>query len=82
MRVNPKDIIFKLKENHDRIRQTARDLGISPSTVLYWQSRARSGRLAYAFRYSTRGLERRSTRPKSVHSTSLSVNERAVLISF
>lgn len=79
MRVNPKDIIFKLKANNDRIRQTARDLGISPGTVLYWKRRAATGLLRHSHRYSTRGLERKSTRPKSVRSTSLTTTEQDVL---
>lgn len=80
MRVNPKAIIFKLKENDDRIRQTARDLGISPSTVLYWKRRSGTGWLAYAFRYSTKGLVRRSTRPKTVRSTSLTADQQGELL--
>jgi len=80
MRVDPKDIIFKLKENDDRARQTARDLGVSPSTVLYWKRRARTGRLAYQFRYSTKGLVRKSTRPKHVRSTCLSAEQQRQLL--
>lgn len=79
MRVNPKDIIFKLKANDDRIRQTARDLGISPGTVMNWKRRAATGRLAYAYRYSTKGLVRHSTRPKTVRATSLTTDEQASL---
>lgn len=82
MRVDPKQIIQTLVVNEDRVRQTARDLGISPSTVLYWQRRARTGRLAHEYRYSTRGLKRRSTAPKTAarRGTTLSADEqRAVL---
>ena len=80
MRVNPKDIIFALKANDDQIRQTARDLGISPGTVLYWKRRASTGRLA--FRYSTKGLVRRSTAPRTLASrgTTLSAEEQRAIL--
>jgi transposase-like protein len=81
MRVDPKEIIFTLKANNDRIRQTARDLGISPGTVIYWRQRAGTGKSAYVYRYSTKGLKRRSTRPKSVRRTSLTSNEQIALVS-
>lgn len=79
MRVNPKDIIFKLRENNDQVRKTARDLGISPATVSYWKRRAATGSLRREKRYSTRGLARKSTKPKTVRSTSLSADEQAIL---
>lgn len=79
MRVNPQDIIFRLKANDDQIRRTARELGISPGTVLNWKRRATTGRLAYAYRYSTKGLVRRSTRPKTVRATSLSAMQQIAL---
>jgi transposase InsO family protein len=79
MRVDPKQIILALKENDDRIRQTARQLGISPSTVLNWKRRAGTGSLARRLRYSTRGLTRRSTRPRSVRETSLTAAEQDAL---
>ncbi|MGH7239757.1 MAG: integrase core domain-containing protein [Candidatus Saccharimonadales bacterium] len=80
MRVNPKDIIKQLKINEDRVRQTARDLGVSPGTVINWRRRAGTGRLAHAYRYSTKGLERRSTRPKTVRSTSLTSDQQKDLL--
>ncbi len=55
MRVNPKDIIFALKANDYRVRQTARQLGISPGTVINWKKRAATGNL--------RGMQRKY-RPK------------------
>ena len=79
MRVNPRDIIFTLKANNDCIRQTARELGISPGTVLRWKRRASTGKLAYQYHYSTRGLERKSTRPKSVRKTSLTAIEQIAI---
>lgn len=61
MRLKPKDIIRKLKANGGKIRKTARDLGISPGTVLNWQKRARS--IYNKFILKENGLERRSTAP-------------------
>lgn len=62
MRVEPKEIIMKLIENQGRVRQTARDLGISPGTVLNWQKKAKS--IYSGFRLVYKGLERTSTKPK------------------
>ena len=80
MRVKPKDIIFTLRKNDDAIRATARELGISPSTVLYWKRRAATGLLAHARRYSTKGLDRHSTRPKTVRTTSLTADQQLELL--
>lgn len=81
MRIDPKEIIFKLMANDDNVRKTARDLHISPSTVSYWKRRAGTGHSRWAKRYSTRGLRRRSTRPKSVRSTALSADLQDELVS-
>lgn len=62
MRKEPKEIIAKLKELNGRVRETAATLGIAPSTVSFWQKRARS--IRSNFRLSTRGLARKSTAPK------------------
>jgi transposase InsO family protein len=62
MRKEPKEIIVKLQELDGRVRETARSLGIAPSTVSFWQKRARSIRSRLAL--STRGLARKSTAPK------------------
>lgn len=69
MRLNPKEIIKKFKKNHGKVRKTARELGISPGTVINWRKRAMSiyGRL----RLKIVGLVRKSTRPHQVRSTSL-----------
>lgn len=82
MRVDPKQIIQTLKGNDDRVRQTAQELGISPGTVLNWQRRARTGRLAHQFRYSTRGLGRRSTAPRTLtrRGTMLSAEEQRAIL--
>lgn len=82
MRVDPKDIIFKLRENNDCVRQTARDLGISPGTVINWRRRAATGSLRHGHRYSTRGLVRHSTAPRTLtrRGTTLSADQQAMLI--
>jgi len=80
MRVNPKQIIFTLKDNNDAVRLTARQLGISPSTVLYWRRRATTGSIRFAKRYSTNGLERKSTKPKTARATSLSASQQDAIL--
>ena len=76
MRLKPKEIIGKLKLNGGKIRQTARDLGISPGTVINWQKRARSiyGRL----KLSAIGLERKSTAAKSARTNFSSEEQDAI----
>lgn len=76
MRVDPKLIIATLKRNDDRIRQTARELGISPGTVRRWKKRASTGIPHKTLRYSTGALARRSTAPKRRRRTSLSASEQ------
>lgn len=71
MRVEPTVIIQTLKANEGRVRLTAQQLGISPATVINWRRRAGTGHTAYARRYSTRGLVRRSTKPKTSRITAL-----------
>ncbi len=74
MRLDPKRIIEMLKNNGGLVRKTARVLGISPGTVIFWRTRARS---LYNLRYlHTRGLSRKSTAPKKHRETILSPDER------
>lgn len=63
MRLKPKQIIEKLKLNGGKVRQTARELGISPGTVINWRKRAKS--VSAYLNLSSRNLERKSTAPKS-----------------
>lgn len=60
MRRDPKEIIRTLKKNGGAVRETARALGVSPGTVIFWRTRARSlyGNL------STEKLSRKSTAAK------------------
>lgn len=61
--MDPKQII-RIYKVTKCCRQTARQLGIAPSTVSRWKRRARS---AYGKdRFSTRGLKRKSTKPRRV----------------
>jgi transposase InsO family protein len=63
MRINPKKIILSLKENGFDVGLTAFSLGIHRSTIYRWVKRART----YRGLLSTKGLERKSTRPKTIN---------------
>jgi transposase InsO family protein len=78
MRLKPKEIIRRLKLNGGKVRQTARELGISPGTVINWKNRARSiyGRL----KLSAIGLERKSTAPKSRRTNFTTTEQDAITI--
>jgi transposase InsO family protein len=69
MRVEPSEIIKRLKANNGLIRKTARELDISPATVINWRVRATSG--SNGLRHLATRVKRRSTRPKSFRSTKL-----------
>lgn len=80
MRVDPKQLIQALRENNDQIRVTARQLDVSPGTVMNWRRRARTGDSRLQHRYSTRDLARRSTRPQGHRLTTLSVQTQLEII--
>ena len=69
MRVEPSEIIRRLKTNDGMIRKTARELGISPGTVINWRRRAFSG--SQGLRYLATGVKRKSTQPKTHRTTRL-----------
>lgn len=74
MRLDPKRIIEVLKRNGGKVRKAARELGVSPSTVIFWRTRARSIR---SWKYlRTTGLARRSTARKKPRKGALSPDER------
>lgn len=73
MRVNPKEIIKALKNNNGAIRKTARELGISPGTVINWRNKARTGQ-RYNLKYQS--LKRASTKPKSVRQTTIKAEDQ------
>ncbi len=70
MRVEPSLIIKTLQTNSGRVRQTAKELAISPTTVTNWRRRAATG--SRGGRYLSSNPKRRSTRPKSTRTSSLS----------
>ncbi|MCL5012033.1 MAG: integrase core domain-containing protein [Patescibacteria group bacterium] len=54
MRIDPRKIIRTLKKHGQKVRETARELGLSPGTVLNWKKRAEGlFTLRYLDRYST-----------------------------
>lgn len=74
MRIDPKEIINKLIINNGLVRKTARELGISPGTVINWRERAKS--IFSKLKLKTKGLKRKSTKPKNVRKTILKTDEQ------
>lgn len=72
-RVDPNELMKLLLKNEGRVRQTAREAGVSPSTVIFWRKRANLG---YRGLYRASGLKRRSTKPKTTRSTTLTAKEQ------
>jgi len=62
MRVEPSEIIRMLKRNGGLVRVTAKELGISPGTVINWRKRAKAG---YRNRLNER-VQRQSTKPHTL----------------
>ncbi|QUB37675.1 helix-turn-helix domain-containing protein [TM7 phylum sp. oral taxon 349] len=62
-----------LLKNEGRVRQTAREAGVSPSTVIFWRKRANLGCRGL---YRASGLKRRSTKPKTTRSTTLTAKKQ------
>lgn len=73
MRANPKAIIRYFNQNRS-VSLTAKHFNIHRSTVYRWLTRALTARGSY----SSRGLERTSTKPKTI-STSLTNQQRVAL---
>lgn len=74
MRVEPAEIIKTLQANDGIVRKTAREIGISPGTVINWRRRAVSG--SSGLRYLATGVKRKSTRPKSQRTTTLAASSQ------
>lgn len=74
MRIEPSEIIKRLKQNEGLVRKTARELGVSPSTVINWRRRATSG--SQGLRYLATSVKRKSTQPKTRRSTKLSAENQ------
>lgn len=62
MRIHPKKIIHTLKKNGGKVRKTAKELGISPGTVINWRGRDY--------------LKRYSTRPHTIRGTALTKSDQ------
>lgn len=89
MRVDPKLIIKTLKKNNGAVRATARELGISPGTVINWRKEASDTFLtilaandnkAKKVKYLRENVKRQSTRPKTVRSTTLSATDQDAIL--
>ncbi len=79
MRVEPRVIIETFIKNNEQVRKTDRELGISPSTVIFWRKRARTERLYDITRKYRKTVARKSTAPHTVRvrtGTSLSAHEQ------
>lgn len=63
MRIKPKLIIISFKNNKFNALDTSKALGIHRSTVYRWIKKAKT----YRGKLTSRGLERKSTRPKTIH---------------
>lgn len=84
MRVEPRVIIETFIKNNEQVRTTARELGISPSTVIFWRKRARTERLYDVTRKYRKSVVRKSTAPHTVQArtgTSLSAREQDDIVS-
>jgi transposase InsO family protein len=63
MRISPRKIIISFKKSQFNIEATASNLGIHRSTIYRWVKKART----YQGLLSTKGLKRKSTKPKTIH---------------
>jgi len=79
MRRDPKEIVETLKRNKGAIRMTARELGVSPGTVIFWKKRARSGYRNYL---KTKGLVRKSTARTQPRKSVLTHTEKIAIEAF
>lgn len=74
MRLDPSLIIKTLQNNNGMVRLTARELQISPGTVINWRRRSHSP--SQGGRYVETSLARHSTKPKTSRITSLSARQQ------
>lgn len=77
MRLKPGEIVLALKRNQGKVRQTARELGVSHSTVSFWKKRAVS---KHTLKLSSKQLRRKSTEPKSVRATILTLEQQDLVV--
>jgi transposase InsO family protein len=78
MRKEPSEIIKSLKANGGKIRETARQVSVSPGTVINWRRRASSS--VTGLRYLATSVKRKSTRPKSLRTTTLSAETQDQIV--
>lgn len=79
MRVDPKQIVETVRMNNGAVRKSARQLGVSPSTVRFWKKRARSGSGRMG-ELSSR-VQRRSTAPHTARKgTMLTAEEQDAVL--
>ena len=78
MRVDPSVIMATLAANNGKVRATARQLGISPGTVINWRKRATTG--SRGLRYLATHPKRKSTRPHSCRLTTLPAEDQYVIV--
>ena len=71
MRVDPKKIVRRLKKNFGKVRKTARELGISPGTVILWRDR-----------FKQYWYDRLSTRPHHLRNRSITPKETSRILAF
>ena len=77
MRCDPSEIVKKLIKNKGKVRKTARELGVSPGTAIFWRKRARS--IYSRLKLNPEGLKRKSTAPHKRRQSVLNVDERIAI---
>lgn len=77
MRRDPGDIVRALIKNQGKVRRTARQIGVSPGTVIFWRQRARS--VYNRLKLSPRGLKRKLTTPKKKRQSVLTAEEKVAI---
>lgn len=79
MRRKPKKIIETLKACNGSSAVAARELGVHRTTVWRWVRRAKTNASSYLGYLSTRNLQRKSTRPHTIHYALTREEESAII---
>lgn len=77
MRHEPREIVRALIKNHGQVRETAREIGVSPGTVIFWRQRAKS--IYNRLKLKTEGLRRQSTAPRRRRESVLTSKEKIAI---
>lgn len=77
MRRDPGEIIRTLIKHKGKVRKTAKELGISAGTVIFWRTRAKS--IYRRLKLNPEGLFRQSTAPKKKRHTVLLSTEKVAI---